>query len=109
MFSRALSFSSIDLTLLTKRYKAHKLITSVSRSRVGLQSIFEDAGTRTLDLSTKHAKRVRFSSALHPRSLERADALYIGDQTLRGPRSPHAYTSFHHLKCVGDSNQLDIF
>ena len=41
----------------------------------------EDAGTRTLDLSTKHAKRVRLRSALHPRRRERAHARYIGART----------------------------
>ena len=31
------------------------------------EKYFEHAGTRTRDLSTKHAKRVRSRSALHPR------------------------------------------
>ena len=44
----------------------------------GPEKYFEDAGTRTRDLSTKHAKRVRLPSALHPRWPERAHALYNG-------------------------------
>ena len=65
-----------------KKFRSRKFPSGsppcVSRSNLGLKSIFEDAGTRTRDLSTKHAKQVRLSSALRPRCPERAHAPYIG-------------------------------
>ena len=67
--------------------------TFVSRSSLGLKSILKmprlEPGTSRL---RKHAKRVRLPSALHPRCPEHAHALYSGDRTFRGPRSPNAYT-----------------
>ena len=53
MLSPILSTESVFL------YFVVGCITSVCRSSLGLKSILEDAGTRTRDLSTKHAKRVR--------------------------------------------------